>query len=113
MRLLPLALWALNEIPGPVSGYAPLRIVYGREPVGFGDVPPTIAKDGRTDAPTFFLQLGKDRKMVKDTLAEIHRKEAAKILQRHPRQIFTEGEEVWVRVNRQGAKRQSTKLHMV
>ena len=51
--------------------------------------------------------------MVKDRLAEIHRKEAAKFLKRHPRQIFTEWEEVWVRVNRQGADRQSTKLDRV
>ena len=54
VRLLPLALWALNDIPGPVWGYTPHRIVYGSGAVGFEDVPPTIPKDGRADAATFF-----------------------------------------------------------
>ena len=113
VRLLPLALWALNDIPGPLSGYSPHRILYGREPVGFGDVPPTIPKDGRAGAATFLLQLVKDGKMVKGRLADIYRKEAAKFLKHHPRQIFQEGENVWVRVNRQGSHRPSTKLDWV
>ena len=113
VRLLPLALWVLNDVPGPVSGYSPHRIIYGGQPVGFGDVPPAIPRDGRADAATFFKQLVKDRKMVRDKLASIHRKEAAKFLKRHPRQIFKEGEKVWVRVNCQGADRESTKLDRV
>ena len=72
VRLLPLALWALNDVAGPVSGYSPQRIIHGREPVGFGDVPRTIPQDGRADAATFFKQLVKDRKMVRDKLASIH-----------------------------------------
>ena len=82
-----------------MSRYSPHKIVYGREPVGFGDVQPTIPRDGRADAAAFVLQLVKDRKMVKDKLAKIHRKEAAKFLKPHPRQIFQEGEKVWVRVD--------------
>ena len=78
MPLLPLALWALNDIPGPVSRYFSHRIVYGREPIGYGDVPWTMPKDGRADAATFFLYLLKDLKMVRDRLAEIHRKEAGR-----------------------------------
>ena len=99
MRLLPLALWTLNNIPGPVLGYSPHRTGYGGEPVGFGDVPPTIPKDGRADAAAIVLHLVKDRKMVKDRLAKIHRKEAAKFLKPHPRQIFQEGEKVWLRAD--------------
>ena len=113
MRLLPLALWALNDVPGPVSGYSPHRIMYCREPVGLGDVPPTISQNSRADAATFFKQLVKDRTMVRDKLASIHRKEAAKLLKQHLRQIFKEGEKAWVRVNCQGADRESTKLDRI
>ena len=113
MRLLPLAQWALNDVPGPMSGYSPHRIIYGTEPVDFGDVPPTTPQDGRADAATFSKQLVKDCKMVRDKLVSIHSKEVAKFLKRHPGQISKDRKNVWVRFNRQGADRESTKLYTV
>ena len=43
---LPLALWGLNDLPGLVAPYSPHRLVFGRDPVGFGEVPPTVPGDG-------------------------------------------------------------------
>ena len=40
MESLPLALWALNDLPGAVSGYSPHRLIFGRDPVGWGDCLP-------------------------------------------------------------------------
>ena len=54
VQLLLLAVWALNDTPEPVSGYSPYRIVFGRNPVGFGDCPPTIPQDGCQDAENHF-----------------------------------------------------------
>ena len=36
MEGLPLALWALNDLLGAVSGYSPHRLIFGRDPVGWG-----------------------------------------------------------------------------
>ena len=51
---LPLALWALNDLPGAVSGYSPHRLVFGRDPVGWGDWLPVSLQDGAEDAGQFF-----------------------------------------------------------
>ena len=64
VQLLPLAVWGLNDLPGPIQGYSPHRIVFRRDPVGFGDCPPTIPEDGRRDATDFFHQLLQDRCLV-------------------------------------------------
>ena len=36
---LPLALWGLNDLPTPVHTYSALRLVFGREHIGWGDGP--------------------------------------------------------------------------
>jgi hypothetical protein len=51
---LPLALWALNDLPGAVSGYSPHRLTFGRDPVGWGDCLPVSLQDGAEDAAQFF-----------------------------------------------------------
>ena len=33
---LPFALWGLNDLPGPIAPYSPHRLVFGRDPIGFG-----------------------------------------------------------------------------
>ena len=113
LQLLPLAVWGLNDLPGPIQGYSPHRIVFGRDPVGFGDCPPTIPEDGRRDATDFFQQLLQDRRLVQQKLTAIHKRETEKFLRNHPRQVFSPGDRVWIRVNRQGMDKQSTKLDRV
>ena len=51
---LPLALWALNDLPGAVSGCAPHRLLFGRYPVGSGDCLPVSLQDAAEDAGQFF-----------------------------------------------------------
>ena len=38
IQALPLAVWGLNDLPGLIAPYSPHRFVFGRDPVGFGDV---------------------------------------------------------------------------
>ena len=37
---LPLALWNLNDLPGVYNPYSLHYLVFGRNPISFGDVPP-------------------------------------------------------------------------
>ena len=39
LEALALALWGLNDLPGPVTPYSPHRLVFGRDPIGVGDLP--------------------------------------------------------------------------
>ena len=56
-QLLQLAIWASNDIPGPISGYSPHYLVFGRNPIGFGDCPPILPQSECRDAVGFFQQL--------------------------------------------------------
>ena len=56
VQLLPLALWTANDIPGPVSGYSPHFLVFGRQPISFGDCPPVIPEHGSQDAIQVFSE---------------------------------------------------------
>ena len=51
---LPEALCGLNDLSGLVALYSPNRLVFGRDAVGFGEVPPTVPGDGAEDAQQFF-----------------------------------------------------------
>ena len=113
VQLLPLAVWALNDTPGPVSGYSPYRIVFGRYPVCFGDCSPTIPQDSCQDAENFFLNLAAIRKFVKDTLTKVHARLSEQFLRKHPRQVFRAGDKVWIKVNRKGMDENYTKLDTV
>ena len=51
---LPLALWGLNDLPGLVAPYSPHRLVVGRDPVGFLEVPPQCREMGWRMRRNFF-----------------------------------------------------------
>ena len=113
VQLLLLAVWAPNDTPGPVSEYSPYRIVFVRNPVGFGDCPPTIPQDGCQDAEKFFLDLVATRKFVEDTLTKVHARLSEEFLRKHPREVLRAGDKVWIKVNRKGMDRDYTKLDRV
>ena len=108
-----LAVWALNDTPGPASGYSPYRIVFGRNPVCLGDCPPNSRLDGCQDADPFFLDLAMRTKFGKDTLTKAHAKLLDQLLRKHPRQVFSGGGKVWIKVNRKGMNTEYTKLNRV
>ena len=94
---LPLALWALNDLPGAYSGYSPHRLLFGRDPVGWGDCLPVSLQDGAGDAGQFFGRMLDERAEVQKRLEDLHAKEFAKFLAKHPEQSFEPGDRVWVR----------------
>ena len=86
-QLLRLAIWASNDIPGPISGYSPHYLVFGRNAVGFGDCPPVVPQSESTDAVGFFKKLVADRKMVQNELNRLHRPKAEQFLKAHPSHV--------------------------
>ena len=110
-QLLPLAVWASNDIPGPISGYSPHYLVFGRNPVGFGDCPPVVPQTESRDAVGFFRKLVADRKVVQDELNRIHRTKADEFRKAHPPHVYVFGERVWYRDYR--SRKVTDKLYRV
>ena len=94
---LPLALWALNDLPRAVSGYSPHGLIFGRDPVGWGDCLPVSPQDGAEDAGQFFGGMLDERAEVLKPLEDLHASDFARILAKHPEQLFKPGDRVWVR----------------
>ena len=94
---LPLALWALNDLPGTVSGYSAHRLLFERDPVGWEDCLPVSLQDGAEDAGQFFGRILDERAEVRKRLEDLHTKEFAKLLAKHPEQSLKPGDRVWVR----------------
>ena len=42
VALLYLAIWGFNDLPGPLTGFSPCMILFGRHPVGLWDCPPIL-----------------------------------------------------------------------
>ena len=96
-QALPLALWGWNDLPGLVAPYSPDRLVFGRDPVGFGEVPPTVPGDGAEDAQQFFSRLVTERQQVKTALKRLHDKESSALRKKFKVQPFRGGDRVWLR----------------
>ena len=97
VKSLPLAVWALNDLPGAVSGYSPHRLRFRRDPVGWGDCLPVSLQNGAEDAGQFFGRMLDERAEVQKRLEDLHAKEFAKFLAKHLEQSFKPGDGVWVR----------------
>ena len=91
---LPLALWTLNDLPGAVSGYSPHRLLFGRDPIGWGNCLLVSLQDGAEDAGQCFGCMLDERAEGRKRLKDLHAKEFAKSLAKHPEQSFKPGDRV-------------------
>ena len=66
VHLLLLAFWTFNDIPGVVFGYSPHYMIFGRNPIGFGNCPPVNPEHGSVDAVRPFKQLIAHRRFVQE-----------------------------------------------
>ena len=98
--ILPLALWSANDIPRVITGYSPHHLVFGRDPIGFGDHPSLSPDFGCEDAHQCFKRVQKQRAFVRDPLSPIHEQKAQEFLKAHPPQRFEPGDRVWLKVVR-------------
>ena len=66
-------LWGLNDLPGAVAPYSPHRLVSGRDPIGFGDIPPPpppTVDTGVEDATEYFRKAQGERQLVQTKLTD-------------------------------------------
>ena len=94
---LPFALWGLNDLSGPIAPYAPHWLVFGRDPIGFGEVPPLTVHTGVEDATEYFRRAQEERQLIQSKLVDLHAREYQALLRKHPSLQFKEGDRVWVR----------------
>ena len=81
---LPLTLWGLNDLPDAIAPYSPHRLSFGRDPIGFRDMPPIVEENRCEDALDFFLRLGREREEVQQKLTAIHEINEKRISQTAP-----------------------------
>ena len=93
---LPVALWGLNDLPGASTPYSPHRLVFDRDPIGAGQLPPVVDIEGCEDATHFFKRVAAERELVQEKLEAIHNKQLDKFLKEHPSSVFVAGDRVWV-----------------
>ena len=96
LEAFPLALWGLNDLLGAVAPYLPLRLVFVRDPIGVGDLPPVVDSEGCEDATQFFERVAAERESVQEKLEVIHKTKIEKFLMEHPPSVSVAGDRVWV-----------------
>ena len=94
---LPVAVWGLNDLPGIVALYSPHRLVFGRDPPGFGDCPLYLSEEGSEDALDFLSRLADERQGVKSKLKSLHAAVAKRFASSVSPLSFEEGDRVWLR----------------
>ena len=98
---LPFALWGLNDLPGPIAPYSPHTLVFGRDPIGLGEVPALTVHTAVGDAKEYFRSAQEERQLIQPRLVDLRAREYQAFLKKHPSLQFKEGDRVWVR-NRTG-----------
>ena len=93
---LQFALWGLNDLPGPIAPYSPHRLAFGRDPMGFGEVPALTMDTGVEDATEYFRRAQDERQLIHPTLVDLHPREYQAFLKNHLSLQFKGGDRVWV-----------------
>ena len=94
---LPMACWGLSDLPSPVAPYKPHRVVFGRDPIGLGDVPPITDADGEEDAEGFFERVHDEREGARQSLEATHEVWQRKLLKDCPVHCYAPGDNAWNR----------------
>ena len=96
LEALPLALWGLSDLRVAVAPYSPHRLVFGRDPIGVGDLPPVVDSEGCEDATAFFQRVAAERELVQEKMEAIHKKQLDKFLKEHAPSVFVAVDQVRV-----------------
>ena len=92
-----MALWGLNDLPGAIVPYSPDCLLFGRDPIGFEDMPPIVEENGCQDALDFYLRLRREREEVQEKLTSMHEKHEKGFRKTHPEKLWEVGDRVQVR----------------
>ena len=74
LEALPLALWGLNDLPGAVAPYSPHWLVFGRDPIRLGDLPPVVDSEECEDTTESFKRVAAEGELVQEKLEAIQKK---------------------------------------
>jgi hypothetical protein len=97
--VLPLALWAINDSPGVLSEYSPHKIVFGRDPPGFGEEPPIDCPKSSVSGEKWVQHMQEIRTTVSETLMELHAHQAELFNNKfRPINTYDPGDKVYVRI---------------
>ena len=94
---LPWALWQLNNLPGVLDDYSPHQIVFGRESIGLGDVPPFKPSKISASAEDFIERVYRLKDEVQKKLTHLHEQKREQFLKHHRVVTYEPGDRVWVR----------------
>ena len=91
---LPLALWNLKDLPGVYNPYSPHYLVFGRNPISFGDVPPLEEPQDCPDATQYYSIRKKILGEVQKWVQAIHSKVAARYEEIFSGKRYAKGEKL-------------------
>ena len=109
---LPFTLWGLNDLECPIEPYSPHQLVFGRDLIGFGQVPPLTVDTGVEDATEYCRRAQDERQHIQSKLVDLHARQYQAFLKKPPCLQFKERERVWVR-NRTDQPRLHPKLERI
>ena len=100
MDVLPIAVWAINDLPGAVTEYSPHYIVFGRDAPAFGDEPKLHCPRSSASGERWGAFMRHVREDVAEKLQKIHKKESQKFQKKHKQiKIFKPGDWVYVQLH--------------
>ena len=105
-----MALWGLNDLPGAVAPYSPHRLLFGRDPIGLGDMSPILDENACEDVLDCLLRLGRECEEVQQKLTAIHERHENEFRKTHPETLLEVGDRAWVRKLPKGEDRHFYKL---
>ena len=82
-----MALSGLDDLPGAIAPYSPHRLLFERDPIVFGDMPPIVEDNGCEDGLDFLLRLGREHEEVQQKLAAIRGKYENKFCKTHTEKL--------------------------
>ena len=94
---LPWATYLLNIKPGVVHPHSPYSIVFGREPIGPGDLPSDQRFHRSDDCDAWVHNMNAMRTTISHQLNAIHDKLRSHYERKHPFPTFRPGDSVWIR----------------
>ena len=93
---LPFALWGVNDLQGPIAPYSTRGLVFGRDPMVFGEVPPQTVDTRVEDATEYFRRAQDERQLMQSKLVDLHAWDYQAFLKKHPSLQFKEADRVLV-----------------
>ena len=95
--MLPWAVWQLNDLPGVDGTHSPHYIVFGRDPIGLGDMPSLHAPRASASAEEWYDHMSKLRISVQEHIRKLYSQRMESFAKKHKIVEFQIGDRVWLK----------------